>query len=124
MLGRKTFKDEKELHFSLSAHVPEQNFYQQLKQCLNLDFLYKLTGSLVQYYGLHKINVLGISGAHKVMLMAAAAFILRKYMKFKPTKSVSMVKAMEVEQQQAFCSCFLWLDHHFFSCKIKSGLKY
>jgi transposase len=59
-------------------------------------------GSLVQHYGLRKINVLGKSGAHKVMLLAAAAFNLRKYMKFKPTKSISMVMALEEEQQQTF----------------------
>ncbi|WP_235336652.1 transposase [Pontibacter korlensis] len=59
-------------------------------------------GSLVQHYGLRKINVLGKSGAHKVMLMAAIAFNLKKYMKFKPTKSVIMVTALEKERQQEF----------------------
>jgi hypothetical protein len=39
MLGRKTFEDEKELHFSLSAHVPEHNFYRRLKHSLDLSFL-------------------------------------------------------------------------------------
>jgi murein DD-endopeptidase MepM/ murein hydrolase activator NlpD len=43
-------------------------------------------GSLVQHYGLRRINVLGKSGAHKAMVLAAVAFNLRKYMKFKPTK--------------------------------------
>ena len=42
MQGRKTYKDEKELLFSLSAHVPEHNFYRRLKQELNLDFLHEL----------------------------------------------------------------------------------
>nr|WP_255710118.1 transposase [Pontibacter harenae] len=64
-------------------------------------------GSLVQHYGLRKINVLGKSGAHKVMLMAAAAFNLRKYMKFKPTKAVSMATALEKERQQDFRGSFL-----------------
>ncbi|WP_235336463.1 transposase [Pontibacter korlensis] len=59
-------------------------------------------GSLVQHYGLRKINVLGKSGAHKVMLLAAIAFNLKKYMKFKPTKSVIMVTALEKERQQEF----------------------
>ena len=59
-------------------------------------------GSLVQHYGLGRINVLGKSGAHKVMLLAAVAFNLRKYMKFKSTKSVSMAMALEKEQLQAF----------------------
>src|SRR5215217_5711268 len=48
MQGKKIFADEKELLFSLSAHVPEHNFYRQLKQQLNLDFLYELTQP---YYG-------------------------------------------------------------------------
>lgn len=48
MQGRKLFADEKELLFSLSAHVPEPNFYRRLKERLNLDFLYSLTAP---YYG-------------------------------------------------------------------------
>ena len=38
-------------------------------------------GSLTQYYGLRKIGVLGKAGAHKVMLMAAIAFNLKKHLK-------------------------------------------
>jgi transposase len=38
-------------------------------------------GSLTQYYGLSKISVLGKAGAHKVMLLAAVAFNLKKYLK-------------------------------------------
>jgi hypothetical protein len=38
-------------------------------------------GSLTQYYGLRQIGVLGKAGAHKVMLMAAIAFNLKKYLK-------------------------------------------
>jgi len=38
-------------------------------------------GSLVHHYGLSKINVLGKASAHKVMLMAATCFNLRKYLK-------------------------------------------
>ena len=64
-------------------------------------------GSLVQHYGLHRINALGKSGAHKVMLLAAVAFNLKKYMKFKPSRVVSMAIAMEREQRQtSFCRSF------------------
>lgn len=38
-------------------------------------------GSLTQYYGLRRIGVLGKAGAHKVMLMAAIAFNVKKYLK-------------------------------------------
>ncbi|MCP2044195.1 IS1182 family transposase [Pontibacter sp. HSC-36F09] len=48
MQGRKTFEDERELRFSLSAHVPEHNFYRRLKDRLDLEFLYELTAP---YYG-------------------------------------------------------------------------
>ena len=48
MQGRKTFSDERELHFSLSAHVPAHNFYRRLKDRLDLSFLYELTQP---YYG-------------------------------------------------------------------------
>ncbi len=38
-------------------------------------------GSLTEFYDLRKIGVLGKAGAHKVMLMAAIAFNLKKYLK-------------------------------------------
>ncbi len=47
-------------------------------------------GSLTPYYGLRKIGVLGKAGAPKVMLMAAIAFNLKKYLKKggrKPSKA-------------------------------------
>lgn len=44
-------------------------------------------GSLTQYYGLSKIGVLGKAGAHKVMLMSAIAFNLKKYLKHKRSKA-------------------------------------
>jgi hypothetical protein len=58
-------------------------------------------GSLVQHYGLRRINVLGKSGAHKVMLLAAVAFNLRKYMRLKSNKSISLAMALGKETQQA-----------------------
>ncbi|HEY4652569.1 MAG TPA: IS1182 family transposase [Pontibacter sp.] len=48
MQGRKRFEDERELCFSLSAHVPAHNFYRRLKDRLDLSFLYELTAP---YYG-------------------------------------------------------------------------
>lgn len=45
-------------------------------------------GSLVHYYGLNKINVLGKAAAHKVMLMAATCFNLNKYLKTYKSKLV------------------------------------
>jgi len=38
-------------------------------------------GSLQQYYGLRRMNVRGKNSANKVMLMAAAAFNIKKWVK-------------------------------------------
>ncbi|SFE97242.1 Transposase DDE domain-containing protein [Spirosoma endophyticum] len=53
--------------------------------------------SLVEYNGLRKINVRGKAGAHKVMLMAATAFNLKKYMKFTTKSTLSQAIALRVE---------------------------
>nr|WP_223834032.1 transposase [Spirosoma profusum] len=54
-------------------------------------------GSLVEYTGLRKINVRGKAGAHKVMLMAAVAFNLKKYMKFTTKFTLNQAIALKVE---------------------------
>jgi transposase len=64
-------------------------------------------GSLVDYYGLRKINVRGKAGAHKVMLMAAIAFNLKKYMKFTTKSTVSQTIALKVEWSFASRDTFL-----------------
>lgn len=56
MQGRKTFEDERELHFSLSAHVPAHNFYRRLKDRLDLSFLYQLTAPYYGRCGQHSID--------------------------------------------------------------------
>ena len=61
-------------------------------------------GSLIHYYGLRKMGVRGKAGAHKVMVLAATAFNLKKYLKFKPVKVVSQAIALPKEQESAFSS--------------------
>jgi hypothetical protein len=47
----------------------------------------------MEHYGMRKVDIRGKAGAHKVMLMAATAFNLKKYIKFKPVKVVSQAIA-------------------------------
>lgn len=54
-------------------------------------------GSLVNCYGLSKINVLGKAAAHKVMLMAATCFNLKKYIKTFKRKLVNSAAMETVE---------------------------
>ncbi len=61
-------------------------------------------GSLTQFYGLRKIGVLGKAGAHKVMLMAAIAFNLKKYLKKEGRKpSLGIFKTI----MDAFKGCLI-----------------
>jgi hypothetical protein len=64
-------------------------------------------GSLGEYYGIRKLNVCGKAGAHKVMLMAAIAFNLKKYMKFTPKSTVSQAIALKVDWSLASGDTFL-----------------
>jgi transposase len=66
-------------------------------------------GSLVEYTGLRKINVRGKAGAHKVMLMAAIAFNVKKYMKFITKSTLGQAIALKVEWSLPFGDTFLGL---------------
>jgi hypothetical protein len=59
-------------------------------------------GSLIHHYGMRKVGVHGKAGAHKVMLMAAIAFNLKKFMSFKPVEVASMAIALENKWEYAF----------------------
>ncbi len=72
-------------------------------------------GSLVEYNGLRKINVRGKVGAHKVMLMAATAFNLKKYMKFTTESTLSQAIALKVEWSLSSQDTFLGFDVLFFN---------
>ena len=48
MQGKKEYQEKLFMSFQLSDHVPSSNFYKQLKDVLNLDFLYADT---LEYYG-------------------------------------------------------------------------
>ena len=48
MQGKKNYQEKLFAQFQLSNHIPKNNFYRQLKEALDLHFLYKLT---TIYYG-------------------------------------------------------------------------
>jgi hypothetical protein len=73
-------------------------------------------GSLTQYYGLRKIGVLGKAGAHKVMLMAAIAFNLKKYLKNggrKPSRAYFKDVIQDLEQLLITLLAFLGNRYRF-----------
>lgn len=52
-------------------------------------------GTLTQFMGMRKVNTIGIHQANKVMMMAAMAYNLKKYVKFTQNKVVSLAKTAE-----------------------------
>ncbi|MFC5409271.1 hypothetical protein ACFPMF_08145 [Larkinella bovis] len=64
-------------------------------------------------YGLRKVNIRGKAGAHKVMLMAAIAFNLKKYMKFTSKCTLSQAIALKMEWSLASQATFLSFDVRF-----------
>ena len=63
-------------------------------------------GSLTQFYGLRKIGVLGKAGAHKVMLMAAIAFNLKKYLKKGGRKPSLVIFRTIIDAFQSYLTIF------------------
>ena len=73
----RTIYDEQYLRAYARQHSERGKRIKKLRQST----VEPVFGSLTQFYGLRKIGVLGKAGAHKVMLMAAIAFNLKKYLK-------------------------------------------
>ena len=52
-------------------------------------------GSLTQFYGMRKVNTIGIKQANKAMLIAVAAYNLKKHLKFLGKKAVNKVERVK-----------------------------
>ena len=51
-------------------------------------------GNLIHHYGLRRMNVRGLAGAHKMMLLTAVAYNLKKLLKYRPQRQVSLSIAL------------------------------
>lgn len=51
--------------------------------------------TLTQFMGLRKVYTIGIKQANKVLLMAAVAYNLKKYLKFTQKQAATMMKEDE-----------------------------
>jgi transposase len=51
-------------------------------------------GNLIHHYGLRRMNVRGLAGAHKTMLLTAVAFNLKKLLRYRPLQHLSAVIAL------------------------------
>ena len=67
-------------------------------------------GTLVNYLAMKRVNTRGLQQANKCMLMAAVAYNLKKLLKFKVNKVVTIAKTMEIEAKKGLLK--LVLDLH------------
>ena len=51
-------------------------------------------GNLLPHYGLRRLNVRGLAGAHKTMLLTAVAYNLKKLLKYRPQRQLSLAMAL------------------------------
>ena len=51
-------------------------------------------GNLVHHYGLRRINVRGHAGTHKTMLLTAVAYNLKKLVKYRSKRQLSLALAL------------------------------
>ncbi|GAA4360392.1 IS1182 family transposase [Hymenobacter saemangeumensis] len=51
-------------------------------------------GNLLHHYGLRRMNVRGLAGAHKTMLLTAVAYNLKKLLKYRPQQHISLAMAL------------------------------
>ena len=65
-------------------------------------------GTLTQFMGLRKVNTKGIRQANKVMLMAAVAYNIKKYLKFTQKTIETMAKQGQLVASSLINQ--LWLD--------------
>jgi len=86
MQGKKEYSEKLFINFRLSERVPKENFYRRLKELLDLSYLSKLTA---KYYGTEGQKSIDL--ANKQVLMASAAYNLKKLMGFEAIKSAANV---------------------------------
>jgi hypothetical protein len=80
-------------------------------------------GSLLQHYGLRRVNTKGRAAAHKTMLITAIAYNLKKLLKQQSTRILSLALALRPAQHglmQALCSRRLLTGYRFQSA-LESG---
>ena len=70
-------------------------------------------GSLLQHYGLRRVNTRGCSSAHKTMLLPAIAFNLKKLLKHHSKQTISLAIALpRPSLDRQFLACWKWRRRH------------
>jgi hypothetical protein len=99
----------------LRAYTRQQSRKGKRMKRLRQSTVEPVFGSLIHYYGLRRIGVRGKAGASKVMLLAATAFNLKKYLKFKPVAVICQAIALLKEPENTLLCHYTAFTPLFFS---------
>ena len=69
-------------------------------------------GSLTQFFGMRKVNTIGIEQANKVMLMAGAAYNLKKYLKYVQKRANSKAGVAKTSMTNIFTRIMMNMMRH------------
>lgn len=81
-------------------HVRLQGSYAKTMKKLRQSTVEPVLGTLINFLGMKRINVRGIKLANKCMLMAAVAYNLKKMLKFKTNRPLSMLIGLRRERNE------------------------
>jgi hypothetical protein len=68
-------------------------------------------GSLLQHYGLRRVNTPGLSSAHKTMLLTPIAFNLKKLLKHQPKQTLRQAIALLISSPAQRFLRYWWARH-------------
>jgi len=76
------------------ARACQQSRQDQRLRLLRQSTVEPVFGSLLQHYGLRRVNTRGRANAHKTMLLAAMAYNLKKLLKYRPQQQLGLAVAL------------------------------
>jgi hypothetical protein len=81
-------------------------YYKKLRQSK----VEPVLGTLINFLGMRRLNARGKSAAHKVMLLSALSYNLKKLLKFTKKMNMSLAKALKIPVFELLCGKPLFLQ--------------
>lgn len=101
MQGKKQYLDKEVARFRLAPYrrAWQSRRGQRLRR-VRQSTVEPVFGNLIHQYGLRRVNVRGQAGAHKIMLLTAVAYNLKKLLKYRPKKAIHLTVALPLPPQR------------------------
>lgn len=112
----KKLRDTPDKAYYDRMHLRLQSSYARKMKKLRQSTVEPVLGTLVNFLAMKRVNTRGIKLANKCMIMAAIAYNLKKMMKFRSGKVITMVRALTKPASH----CWQILTNHFHFLRLMS----